>query len=543
MKHLLTCIFLMLMYTSQAQVVDGGQLQAVVKAVIKKACAASVRIWGFDTVRHMQNSSQFSGVVVSREGTILTVSHAITPNRTYKVLFPDGREVMAVALGRIGFADMQNRPDLGMMKIITAGTWPAAEMGWSYSVKENEPCISIAYPETLNQLQPTVRFGKITHTLNEWGFMQSTCKMEPGDSGGPLFDYMGRVIGIHSRIEDSEDENYEVPVDLYRKYRTALNIPENYKTLPQDTDVYKPVPDNSVPVMSSSPATPSVPTCVCTIHSRLNDTSQTTLGTVFHLNEKTVVICKASLIHGKVSIAHKNKQLPVTVMAIDTANDLALLSVNGHLSNALPATALNETIGLNREDLGTLLISALPVSHRLSIVSSTYFHLPRKFSGGYLGASANSRNGKIILGRISPNSPASQAGLQQGDRIVTINGVPIVQPEQYGGELSKYDPGENIVMQLERNDSLLQIKLSLTQRPVQDHAANRFKGGKSIRLDGFKEVFSHDAALQPQECGGPVFDFQGRFYGINIARFSRTSTLVMPVKQIRAFIETQLKIL
>jgi serine protease Do len=459
MKYLLTCALLIQLHTiSHAQIRDLTQLQSIVKTGIAKAYAASVRIWGFDTVRRMQNSSQFSGVVVSDEGHILTVSHAIQPNRTYKVLFPDGREVMAVALGKIGFRDMQSRPDLGMMRIISKGAWPVAEMGWSYSAKENEPCISIAYPETLNQLQPTVRYGKITHILDQWGFMQSTCKMEPGDSGGPLFDYLGRVIGMHSRVVDSEDENYEVPVDLYRKYWTALNIPENYKELPQDTDIVQTDPlAETLAVVSTLPA-PSVPSCVYTIHSQLNDISQISQGTAFHLNGKTLIVCKGSLISEKVTV---EKQTAI-VIARDTANDLALLSVRHRLPGALPVTALNDTIALSREDLGTFLISPLKTGNRVSIVGSTFFLLPGKSTS--------------------------------------------------------------------------------TKRPDQGHAANRFAGGKSIRRDGFSAVFSHDPVLQPSECGGPVFDCQGRFYGINIARFSRTSTLVMPVKQIRALIATQIKI-
>ncbi len=64
--------------------------------------------------------------------------------------------------------------------------------------------------------------------------------------------------------------------------------------------------------------------------------------------------------------------------------------------------------------------------------------------------------------------------------------------------------------------------------PVGTHSADKFEGGKSVRLDGFKKVFAHDANIKSDECGGPVFDAEGNFYGINIARFSRTTTLVLP---------------
>ena len=58
--------------------------------------------------------------------------------------------------------------------------------------------------------------------------LQSTALMEPGDSGGPLFDLNGSVIGIHSRIGRSMERNYEVPVNTYRKYWNELNRAEKF---------------------------------------------------------------------------------------------------------------------------------------------------------------------------------------------------------------------------------------------------------------------------------------------------------------------------
>lgn len=74
---------------------------------------------------------------------------------------------------------------------------------------------------------------------NQYGFLQSTCLMEPGDSGGPLFDANGNVVGIHSAIDVSEKENFEVPVDLYRTYWSALQQPRTYGEYPVQKDSLK----------------------------------------------------------------------------------------------------------------------------------------------------------------------------------------------------------------------------------------------------------------------------------------------------------------
>ena len=96
------------------------------------------------------------GVVVTKDGHILTAAHVIMPGNTYQVTFPDGKKCVAIALGKI--TKSQIVPDVGMMKIITPGYWPHASMGHSFSLRINELCISISYPESLYQDLPVVRF-------------------------------------------------------------------------------------------------------------------------------------------------------------------------------------------------------------------------------------------------------------------------------------------------------------------------------------------------------------------------------------------------
>jgi serine protease Do len=59
-----------------------------------------------------------------------------------------------------------------------------------------------------------VRLGRVL--INGKSAITSDCCLVGGDSGGPLFDMHGRVIGIHSRIGGSITANVHVPVDTYR---------------------------------------------------------------------------------------------------------------------------------------------------------------------------------------------------------------------------------------------------------------------------------------------------------------------------------------
>jgi len=486
-------------------------LESIVNKAIQKAYTASVRIWGYDTVRHVQNSSQFSGVVVSEVGHILSVAHAVQPGKRYVVRFPDGKEAMATALGRMGFTENEIKYDLAMLKIKEQGRWLYAEMGWSSTLKVNEPCISISYPTQLNQVLPSGRFGRIARLSNRNGFVHSTCKMEPGDSGGPLFDYMGRVVALHSNCGRNEDENYEVPVDLYRKYWTALNQPENYKSLPSQTDDVGTDPQsdsiNSLSFLEKSDfSLPELPedlsrSCV-TVTSQVKGKQAQILGTLFHIKSKYYVISKNSVVGTDPQIVAGGKTLSVNLIQRNTANDLVVMRLEGRLKGGL--TLDNQTfksVNPDMHSLGKFIVSPLPSGRKVSIISSNYINLPRKFSAGYFGANALFKDGKIVLSRITPQSPAATVKLSLGDQITGINGKPISRPEEYGGELRTYDPGDSISIECVRSDSVFSKKVLLTRFPVGSHSAEQFEGGKSVRRDGFKRVLAHDANIKSDEWG------------------------------------------
>lgn len=532
-----------------AQITGIAELEYEVKQGITMAYDASVRIWGYDTVRNAQNSSQFSGVVVTKDGTILTVAHAIQPKRLYKVRFPDGRETLAQALGKIGDPKMSMRPDMGMLKILSEGEWPYAEMGWSHQVKAGQPCIGISYPETLNQLQPTVRFGEVLETVTQHGFVWTSCKMEPGDSGGPLFDLSGRVIGLHSRCDVSENENFEVPIDLYRKYWTALHVSETYEKLPDQTDGFQ--IDSSdvnrsesqnihVIIDEAAKIAPHLKQGVLTLNSTLSDTLQSIIGTAFDMEGTTYLVSKSSMVGSDVKAAIDGKTAAAKVIARDDDLDLVLLTIPATFPQPIPYGDLEQDLLFDQNNLGTFLFAALPGNVRTGVLSSGLFDLPKRFSAAFLGAFSRFQDGKATITRVVPNSPASVSGMQSSDVVSLINGVPITSAEVYNSEMAKYAAGSEVVFEGYRDTVPYSVKVVLGQWPAGNHPADRFAGGKSIRLDDFKEVYCHDIRIEASECGGPVFDRNGRFYGINIARFSRTSVIAVPPKSVKQFLDKNL---
>ena len=523
------------------------KIQSLTQTAIEKAYPASIRIWAFDTLKRQQAGPQFSGVVVSPEGHILTAAHVNTPGQIYMVNFPDGKSCIARGLGKIEFSDAPTMPDVAMMRILTPGTWPYAEMGWSSAVKINEPVISIAYPESLNQPLPLVRFGSINSVLNQYGFLQSTCMMEPGDSGGPLFDYHGRVIGLHSAING--DIDYEVPVDLYRKYWNALNIAEKYTKLPEREDV---IGKDSLKILSY-PELANISANfkkvadrferhAVSISSNIAGKTQIITGTVIKTEADTYIVSKSSMVGADPLIELMGEMMSIIPIYRDKSTDLVLLKPVSKIRHGITFDAFAiDTI--TNDQLGEFLISVQPDANasQVSVLGSKFFSLNKIAGMAYLGA-AVAYSTPVAITVVQPGSPAGNAGLQVGDQLVSIDTAVIAKPEDYGNQLMKYWAGDTIKFDVLRQGNRISKSIILTSRPERPvtHPADMFEGGKSIRRDGFEHVFAHGANVRPDQCGGPVFDKKGNFYGINIARFSRTSTVVMPAKTISIFIKAAL---
>jgi serine protease Do len=421
-------------------------------------------------------------------------------------------------------------------------------MGWSSSLKLNEPCFGISYPESLGQLKPMVRFGTIQNTLNQWGFIESGCIMETGDSGGPLFDYMGRVVGLHSRISEPEGPNYEVPVVLYRNYWTALNTPKNFTELPEKENDVKADPFATQRIQMPTLANDekewiharAVEGTTVIISSTIKDSQMQINGTVF-INEESskvstqtrFVISKSSMIgEYPVILLPTGNSVKGQIISRDSANDLVLLSFKSTSEIDVRLKSF-DTSELTVEDLGKFLFSYLPKNHiKRSVVGSNLFAMPVHFISGYFGANAVFKEGKVTLSRIRRGSPAEKSGLITGDTILSIDGVVLRKPEDYGAGLIQMAPGDQVTLKVERKDSAFTKVVELAEPPQMNHPMNRFEGGKSLRREGFQTVFVHDARIRSYECGSPVFDALGKFRGINIARFSHTTTMVIPASVI-----------
>jgi len=161
-----------------------------------------------------------SGVIVSADGYVLTCAHVTrAADSPVTVILPDGSRVKGKTLG--AYFGM----DAGMIKITdkpkTKAGWPFCPMGKSSTLKLGQWCIAAGHPGGFRPGRTApVRLGRVLRLSSS--MIVSDCTIVSGDSGGPLFDTAGEVIGISSRIGGPLDANIHVPVDAFTKDWTRL---------------------------------------------------------------------------------------------------------------------------------------------------------------------------------------------------------------------------------------------------------------------------------------------------------------------------------
>ncbi len=135
-----------------------------------------------------------SGFVISDDGFILTNNHVIAGSSDIFVTLTDGKEYKANVVGT------DERTDLALVKIDAKGLKPLP-IGESRTLRKGQWVLAIGSPFGL---ESTVTAGIVSAINRETGdylpFIQTDVAVNPGNSGGPLIDLSGRVVGVNSQI-------------------------------------------------------------------------------------------------------------------------------------------------------------------------------------------------------------------------------------------------------------------------------------------------------------------------------------------------------
>ena len=177
------------------------------------------RFFGEALPRENNQRSLGSGIVISRDGEILTNYHVVRNADVIKVKLADQSEHEARLVGKDG------RTDLALIKIRkVTGNLPFAKLGTSSQLEVGDWVMAIGNPFGLEH---TVTAGIVSAKGRVIGagpydkFIQTDASINPGNSGGPLVNAAGEVVGVNSAIFSQSGGNvgigFAIPVDLARK--------------------------------------------------------------------------------------------------------------------------------------------------------------------------------------------------------------------------------------------------------------------------------------------------------------------------------------
>ena len=181
-----------------------------------------------------------SGFVVDPSGTIVTNLHVIRGATAVAVKFPGG-DVYDVARVRA----YDERKDLAVLQIPGFGL-PGAELGDSDSVRQGDPVVLYGNPLGLEGSLTSGVVSGLRSVDSGMKVIQTDASANPGNSGGPLLDAKGRVVGVLSfKLSGTEGLNFAIPINYVRgllQMDHALDLAVLAQRLASSVDALAPTP-------------------------------------------------------------------------------------------------------------------------------------------------------------------------------------------------------------------------------------------------------------------------------------------------------------
>lgn len=236
--------------------------------------------------------------------------------------------------------------------------------------------------------------------------------------------------------------------------------------------------------------------------------------------------------------------LPAKVSGVYADADLAILEVKGLKAKPVvfadeKSLKLGSFLALARPDgeaAAMGVVSVLPRSLRSSDRAFLGIVMDLEFEGP-----------GVLVRRVEPETGAESSGIKPGDVILTVMDQKVNGTFELGTALQRLEPGENVKISYRRGEKSKTVEVKLGERPKAPRIPyNRMErmnnmGGHrySDVKDGFRDVIQSDMQLDPEDCGAPVVDLDGRVIGLAVARAGRIKSFIVPASTITEILKTK----
>ncbi len=152
-----------------------------------------------------------SGVIIDKEGQILTNAHVVDGAASLSVTLDSGNKVPARIVG------LDPVLDVALLRVDSPTPLPSARLGDSSAVRVGDEVVAIGNPIGLDQTMTrgiVSGLNRLLPGISDEPMIQTDAPINPGNSGGPLVDRCATVVGINTLIsEDAQSIGFAVPIN------------------------------------------------------------------------------------------------------------------------------------------------------------------------------------------------------------------------------------------------------------------------------------------------------------------------------------------